>query len=418
AGAQAGLMGGGAVAIVLAVSLFSSYLIRPLATLAGAPLQRIGGMPGRLARENTHRKPGRTAVTAAALMIGIAVVTFFSVFGAGFKATIDDAVDESFQGELVLTTNGFTTISPRAAEAAGEVDGVRTVAALRFSQAEVEGAGRQSFTGLEPEKAAEVLSLDWVEGTEATLADLSDEQAVVAESFADANEISVGDRLEVLTQLGERPSFEVVGVIAENAGLFGAALINQDVITERFGADRDMIDFIKLEEGASGDEVQAALAEELDRAFPTVEVLNQTELKDQQSAAIDQLLLLVYVLVALAIIVSLFGIANTLALSIHERTREIGMLRGIGMTRRQVRRMIRYEAVITALIGAILGMVLGMIFAALISIPLAEEGFTLSYPVGALFAILVVSGAAGVLAAIPPARRASRLDILRAIGHE
>jgi putative ABC transport system permease protein len=154
------------------------------------------------------------------------------------------------------------------------------------------------------------------------------------------------------------------------------------------------------------------------REFPVVEVRNQQELKENQEEQINQLLGLIYALLALAVIVSLFGIANTLALSIHERTRELGMLRAIGMSRRQVRTMIRYEAVITALIGAILGLILGVVFAALISRPLEDEGFTLSYPIGSLAILLILAALLGVLAAIPPARRASRLDVLDSLQYE
>ena len=147
-------------------------------------------------------------------------------------------------------------------------------------------------------------------------------------------------------------------------------------------------------------------------------MLNQQELKTNQENQINPLLGLVYALLSLAVIVSLFGIANTLALSIYERRRELGMLRAVGMSRRQVRRLIRYESVITALIGAILGMVIGMIFAALMSVPLKSQGFVISYPVGQLIFILVIAGLAGVVAAIAPARRAARLDVLEALAYE
>jgi putative ABC transport system permease protein len=156
----------------------------------------------------------------------------------------------------------------------------------------------------------------------------------------------------------------------------------------------------------------------LKQPYPTVEVQNQSQLKDQQEQQVNSLLGLVYALLSLAVIVSLFGIVNTLALSIHERTRELGMLRAVGMSRRQVRTMVRYEAVITALIGAILGTVLGVIFAALVSRPLADEGFELSYPIVTLVILLVLAAVAGVVAAIGPARRASRLDVLRALAYE
>lgn len=418
AGPTAGMMGGGAVITVIAVSLFSSHLVRPLAAISGAPIQKLRGLPGRLARENSQRKPGRTAVTAAALMIGIAVVTFFSVFAAGISSTVASAIDNNFQGELVLTTDGFNTIPPRAAEVAEEVEGVQAVASVRFSQAEVEGHGRQAFTGLVPEKAVQTVSLDWVEGSDETLAGLDLQTVLISEAFADSSGIEMGDTVSVLTQTGETPELQVAGIYKDQAGAFGTAIINQDLIRERFGATVDMIDFIKVADGADVSAVQERLEQRLEEAFPIVVVLNQEEFKEQQQGQIAGILNLVYALVLLAIIVSLFGIANTLALSIHERTRELGMLRAIGMSRRQVRTMIRYEAVITALIGAVLGMALGVIFAALLAIPLADEGFSLSYPVGTLIIILILSGLAGVLAAIQPARRASRLDVLDALSYE
>ena len=160
------------------------------------------------------------------------------------------------------------------------------------------------------------------------------------------------------------------------------------------------------------------LSKGVEALFPIAEVLNQQELKEDREKQVETLVNLFYALLLLAVVISLFGIANTLALSIHERTRELGMLRAIGMSRRQVRTMIRYEAVITALIGAILGMVLGIVFATLIAQPLKDEGFTLSYPVGSLIALLVLAALAGVLAAIAPARRASRLDVLESIQYE
>jgi putative ABC transport system permease protein len=156
----------------------------------------------------------------------------------------------------------------------------------------------------------------------------------------------------------------------------------------------------------------------VEQRFPTVETLNQQELKDELEEQINQLVLLFYVLLALAIVISLLGIVTTLALSIHERTRELGLLRAVGMSRKQVKRLVRYESIITALIGAILGTILGIIFAALVSRPLADEGFELAYPVGTLVILLVLAALAGVLAAILPARRAANLDLLRAVAYE
>ena len=195
-------------------------------------------------------------------------------------------------------------------------------------------------------------------------------------------------------------------------------VVTHAAMARDFAVMQDTFDFIKLAPGANASTVQDRIDTLLARQFPTAQVMNQQELKKNQENQINPLLGLVYALLSLAIIVSLFGIANTLALSIYERTRELGMLRAVGMSRRQVRRVIRYESVITALIGAVLGMVLGLIFAALMSVPLQDEGFVLSYPVGQLVLILVVAGLAGVAAAIAPARRAARLDVLQALAYE
>lgn len=417
-GSAAGLMGAGAVAVLLGVSLFSPRLVKPLASLAGRPLELLRRLIGRLARENTQRNPSRTAVTAAALMIGLAVVAFVTVFAAGIKSSIATAVDESFQGELVLqNTDGFSPISPKAAEAARRVPGVDLVSTVRAAQAKVVGGGKQRVSALAPD-AGEVLTIDWTEGGPGVLRSLADGQVILDKSLAGDEGLEVGDSIRFLTQIGKRPDLEVVGEFEDKAELLGGAIVTQGLMASAFDQRDDFLDFIKLEPGADAERVQGALVEEMDREFPVIEVRNQQELKENQEEQINQLLGLIYALLALAVIVSLFGIANTLALSIHERRRELGMLRAIGMSRRQVRTMIRYEAVITALIGAILGMIIGLVFAALIAQPLKDEGFALSYPVGQLVVLLIFAALAGVMAAIGPARRASRLDVLDSLQYE
>jgi putative ABC transport system permease protein len=417
-GSAAQLLGGGAVAVLLGVSLFSPRLVRPLASLAGRPLELLRRLTGRLARENTQRNPARTAVTAAALMIGLAVVAFVTVFAAGIKSSIATAVDESFQGDLVLqNSDGFSPISPRAAGIARQVPGVELVSTLRATQAKLLDGGNERVSALDREAGA-VIDVDWTEGGPATLRTLGDNEVVVDKSLASDNDLELGDEVGFLTQIGAEPRLRVVGEYEDKAELFGGAIVTQRLMATAFDQRDDVLDFVKLAPGANAGKVQAGLIEAMDRDFPVVEVRNQQELKENQEEQINQLLGLIYALLALAVIVSLFGIANTLALSIHERTRELGMLRAIGMSRRQVRTMIRYEAVITALIGALLGMVIGVIFAALIAQPLEDEGFALSYPVGTLIMMLVFAAFAGVIAAIAPARRASRLDVLQALQYE
>jgi putative ABC transport system permease protein len=419
AGTRAALMGAGAVAIVLAVSLFSPRLVPPLATIAGWPLERIRRLIGRLARENAQRNPSRTAITAAALMIGLALVTFVTVFAAGLKSSVAQVIDENFEGGLVIqNTDGFSPIPAGAASAARKAPGVKLVATIRATEAGLLGQGSKARVTAPTPDIGEAVEVEWKQGGPATLRNLADGEAIVSDSFASDHELEVGDRFRLLSQTGARPSFRIAGEFDSKLGVFGSVLITQAVMTRAFDQTQDTTDFVIVEPGADPAEVQAALTAGAERAFPTAEVLNQQELKETREEQVDQLVNLFNALLLLAIVISLFGIANTLALSIHERTRELGMLRAIGMSRRQVRTMIRYEAVITALIGAILGIVLGVIFAALISQPLKDEGFTLSYPIGSLVLLLILAGFAGVLAAIPPARRASRLDVLDSLQYE
>ena len=416
----AGLTGGGAALVLFAVSLFSPRLVRPLASVAGRPMEMLRGVTGRLARENAMRKPGRTAVTAASLMIGLALVTFVAVFVAGITGSFNDAIDRNFQGDLfVQNSDGFSPFPASAAEEVSGVSGVEDVSTLRSNNAKVAGErGTKRMAAVDPTEVTRVLKLDWVDGSDSTIEGLQDGQAVIDDAFAASSGIGVGDTVRTLTPTGRRPSFEVVGSIKDTGGFLGDFVITQDVMAREFDERRDTVAYATLASGADDKAVQKEVGDLLKNRYPSTEVLNQQELKDLQAEQLAPLLGMIYGLLALAVIVSIFGIVNTLALSIHERTRELGLLRAIGMSRAQVRRLIRYEAVITALIGAMLGTVLGVIFAALISRPLADEGFTLSFPIGTIVLLFVLAALAGVLAAIGPARRASRLEVLEAVAYE
>jgi putative ABC transport system permease protein len=419
AGTRAAQMGGGAVAIVLAVSLFSPRLVPPLATVAGWPLERLRSLLGRLARENSQRNPSRTAVTAAALMIGLALVTFVTVFAAGLKSSVASVIDENFQGGIVIqNTDGFSPIPDGAAAAARHVPGVELVATIRTTEAKLVPAGSKARVSAPTPDIQRALSLEWKRGRPATLRRLRDGEALISEGFASDHHLVPGDRFRLLSQTGARPAFRIAGIFDSKLEFYGSVIVTQAVMARAFDQTQDTVDFVIPEAGADPAQVQAALTAGAESAFPTAEVLNQQELKETREAQVNQLVNLFYALLILAIVISLFGIANTLALSIHERTRELGMLRAIGMSRRQVRTMIRYEAVITALIGAILGLALGVVFATVIAQPLRDEGFTLSYPIGSLLALILLAALAGVIAAIPPARRASRLNVLESLQYE
>jgi putative ABC transport system permease protein len=420
AGQAAGLMGAGSAAILFSASLYSPRLVKPLASLAGWPLERLRGLTGRLARENAMRKPGRTAVTSAALMIGLALVVFVTVFAAGLNRSIASAIDTNFQGDItVQSTDGFSPIPNSIARDVKRVEGVGDVGSLRYSYAKVaDEKGQQRLSGVDPTTIADVFNFDVTEGPSSAIADLTSRQAIVDEAYAKSNDLELGDTLRVLTPTGKRTAFEIVAAVKDRTDFLGSFVIDQTAMARYFGETRDTYVLVGIAPGADAAAVEQRVKRLVSTRYPSAEALNQEELKDSQEQQVNGLLNLIYALLALAVIVSIFGIVNTLALSIHERTRELGMLRAVGMTRRQVKRMIRYEAVITAMIGALLGTALGVLFAALISRPLADEGFELAYPVVQLIVILVLAALAGVVAAIGPARRAAKLDVLEALAYE
>jgi putative ABC transport system permease protein len=364
------------------------------------------------------RKPGRTATTAAALMIGLALVVFVTIFAAGLKTSVANTIDESFRGEIVLqNSDGFSPFPRDALNVARKVDGVSTVSSITYATGQLpRGGGNIQLAAVDPATLGQVLSLDFKSGGPGAFAALGSRGTILDDNFARDKGYKIDDTLRVRTPIERTATFRVLGTVKGELDLLGKAMIDESA-TGAFGRLQPNFALARLTPAASPKDVQKQMDDALKHRYPTVEVQNQSQLKDQQQSQVNSLLGLVYALLSLAIIVSLFGIVNTLALSILERTRELGMLRAVGMSRRQVRAMVRYEAVITALIGAILGTILGIVFAALVSRPLADEGFVLSYPIPTLILLLVLAAFAGVIAAIAPARRASRLDVLRALAY-
>jgi putative ABC transport system permease protein len=412
-------VGVGAVGVFIGVALLSPRIVRPMASLVGRPVERFRGVAGRLARENSVRNPGRTAATAAALMIGLALVSFVTVFAAGLRGSINDAFDKTILGDLIVSNNdGWSDISAKTVEVARGVDGVAVASPTRYTQGNTAGEKGGYLTLVDPKTVGAVMKLDWKQGQDSLLSGLGPTDAVIDEKFGRRKGLEVGDHFTTGTASGRNIVYTVRGTFYDRAD-FNGDFVASDVNAAAYGEGQTVQQvLLKLRDGADVAAVRRHLDGALAAGFPTVETKNQQEFKDFISDQVNQLLAVVYALLFLAVIVSLFGIVNTLALSIYERTRELGLLRAVGMSRRQVRRIVRWESVITALIGAVLGSILGVVFAVIISRPLADEGFTLSIPVGTLLVLLVLAMVAGVIAAIGPARRASRLDVLDALAYE
>jgi putative ABC transport system permease protein len=405
---------------------------RVVPALAGAIgwLVSWRGITARLARENSVRQPGRTLVTALALTVGLGLVAFISVLAAGTNATIDRAVNRSFAGNLIVqNSQGGQGLPAAVAPALRTVRGVGTVTAIAFTKGRVRDlstAGapvideESRLTAIEPGSFARMYKLEWEHGSAASLAALARGGAIVGEKFASTHHLHVGQRLSVFTPSRHTVTLTVAGVVKEEViGLLSNLTIARSLARAAFGQREDGVDFVAYTPGANGDEVHSSIDALLHHSFPQAHAQTAAQYTHEQSSKVNQFLLLVYVLLALSVVVSLFGIVNTLVLSIYERTHELGMMRAIGTSRRQIRQMIRYESLITALIGGVLGLVIGVVGAILVTtLALSGSGYVLAIPAGTLILLLVIAALAGVLAAQLPARRAARLDVLSALASE
>ena len=409
----------GAIALVLGIALLSPRLVRPVARALGWPLERMTRIVGRLARGNAGRNPGRTAVTAAALMIGLALVLFVTVFANGLRVSSDQILDRAFTGDFaVYNRDGFSPIPAATAGAVAQAIPGGEVSAFRFADVRLGARDSASLQvgGYDPSTLPRVYEFDWVDGSDALLGRVGRGGVLVERTTAEDRNIGVGDRTVIRTPSGRSRPVIVRGIYDDPALLPGMAVpmdFYDEVIPSTGLAYLLVRAPLDVPVGQTQQQIASALT-----AFPEVQARSQEELKAEQAERVDQILALFAALLAMSVLVALFGLVNTLTLSVYERTRELGMLRAIGMSRRQVRRMVRYESVITAAIGGLLGLALGVFFAWIVTRSVADEGIVFALPwdqVGILFGLAL---AAGVVAAVLPARRASRLDVLGAIAHE
>ncbi|HQR27954.1 MAG TPA: ABC transporter permease [Nocardioides sp.] len=406
------LFGIGLAAAMVGVIVALPVAVRPLASAIAAPL-RLRGLPGELAKQNATRNPRRTSATAAALMIGLTLVVSMGVFASSLKASFGDVLSDRVDADLYVVTSSAQApgYSPSVLDAVRSVDGVDEVSAQGWGTARFDGAD-SGYSAIDPANADEVLSLGVSEGS---LAGLGRSGVMVAESAATAHGWKVGDTVTAeFAETGEHP-LRIAAIYA------GKGWISDDFVLSRAAqqalAGPQLVSgaFVTVDNGADRAEVQDALTAAL-ADHPDAKVLDRAGFEKEAGGFVDQLLTFMTVMLALAVMIALLGIVNTLALSVFERTRELGLLRAVGMTRGQVRAMVRWESAVISMIGAVSGAALGIGIGLAMSQILKDEGIkSISVPVLQIAVYVALAAAAGVLAAVGPARAAAKVDVLRAV---
>ncbi|MFL5959969.1 MAG: ABC transporter permease [Gaiellaceae bacterium] len=410
-------LGFGVLLLFIGVSMNAARIVRPLAAVLGAPARAVGGAPGILARDNATRNPSRTASTASALMIGLALVTFVAIFGQGVRASFEDAVNKLFIADYAVTAN--TNFQPISAETGASLvgkPGVSVVSPIRAGSARFLGSVHD-INGVDP-NASKVIRFDWKLGDDTVPAKLRTGGFFTTAKYAKQHHLRLGSVISMQFPAGERVPVRLEGTFKEPKGgsPFGQAVISTKLFDRHIAQPQDEMVLINTPNGVN-DANTATLENDL-QGFAAAKLQTREQFKKETEKPIDKLLNLLYVLLALSVIVSLFGIVNTLVLTVFERTRELGMLRAVGMTRPQTRMMIRYESIVTALMGAALGIAVGTFLAAVVVHAVSSSGVAWAFPTLTILYFVVAAIAVGILAAILPARRASRLNVLAALQYE
>jgi len=411
------LLGLGVLLLFIGVSMNASKVVRPLAAVLGAPAQSIGGAPGLLARDNATRNPARTASTASALMIGLALVTFVALFAQGLRAPFEDAVNKLFVADYAITSNGsFAPISAAAGKSLVGKPGIIVSTAIRAGSAKV--AGSVEDISAVDANAPKGISVDWRLGDDSVPARLGKSGFFSDTDFAKKHHLQKGSAIKLEFPSGKTTTVRLLGSYKKPKGgsPFGNVIISTKLFDASYARPQDQMVLINMHGGVS--DANTKRLEQDASGFADAKVQTRDQFKKNFEKPINQLLNLLYVLLALSVIVSLLGIVNTLVLTVFERTREIGMLRAVGMTRRQTRMMIRYESIVTSLMGAALGMAVGLFLALLITHALSSQGIVFAVPWMQLVWFVVAAILVGILAAILPARHAARLNVLEALQYE
>lgn len=404
-------IGVGAATWIITVAVISPVIGSPVLLACRAVFSRLFGQPGRLAGDNALRDPRRTGATASALMIGLALVSTIGVLAASMNESIDAVVEENFAADFMVQSQTFQPFPTQIAEQVRDVEGVGVVSQQQGVLARV--GDEEEFVLANDEAFTDIYSLDVLEGSAA----IEGDQALVTDEAAREHGVGLGDTLEVAFASGASRDLEVAGIFTANG--YVASDINVPLgLLEEVGIQRlDTSVSITLAEGADAAAVKESL-EEVVADVPIVPVQDREEYADSIRGQVDQLLFIIYGLLALAIVIAVIGIVNTLSLSVLERTREIGLLRAIGLSRRRLRTMVTLESVAIALLGAVIGLLLGLGIGALLRYALRDDITVLALPTGQLALFLGLAVVVGVLAAIIPAVRASRMNVLSAIATE
>ena len=406
------LVGGGAVGLILAAIAWGPLVVGPATRVLAWPFVRLAGRPTRLAEGNVVRTPHRSAATAAALVVGVALVSATAVIGSSLSGMAENEIEGTLEADVVVWSMGGMPFGTETGAALADQPGVATVAPVRMAQADVSvgsAAGTSAMvSAMDPALAEDMLHLRMVEGA---VADLADGQVLAAE----ADGVAVGDELTVAAP-GAEPLRLTVGGLYAGTPALGAYLLSADDLASVAPQAMDVYLLVEARQGTTAEELQASLDAYLVDAFPLVQAMTLDGFVEANRTVMDQAVAMVSALLGLALVVALLGVANTLSLSVVERTREIGMLRSIGMSRRQVRSMVRVEAVLMATYGALLGGGLGLVLGRTVSAVLLEGvDVPVTVPGTQLAVYVAVAVLAAVGAATLPARRAARLDVLDAV---
>ena len=409
-GSPALLVGVGAFLVFLGVTMLAPVISVPVVRVLGAPAARLLGAPGRLARQNALRNPRRTAATAAALMIGLALITTVNVLGASMRTSVEAQVDRQFGADYIVQPAGMARVGPEVVGKVRSTPGVSGAAPAYYGTANFNGK-RTGYSAGTPSALAEATRLKLSAGS----LDTGRDGLLVEENTARANGWTVGGTVRAQFPDGKTQNLRITGLYAKNA-LVGQYLVAEAAHLAHTARPALAAVFVDADRPGAG--TLRALETTL-RDMPNLEVRDQAALKDNARKQVDGFVSFLTVLLVMSVIIAAVGVVNTLALSVIERTREIGLLRAIGLSRRQLRRMVRMESIVIAVFGAVLGIGVGVAFGTALQRALREDGLShLSVPYGTLIAYLVIAAVIGVLAALWPAWRAGRMDVLKAISTE